>query len=126
VRVLFDQNVPRNLRRHLSVHEVRTSRQMGWEAVVNGDLLQAAELEGFDVLVNGDLLQAAELEGFDVLVTGDRNLEYQQDLTKRKIAIVVLTRNNWPLVRPHVAEIKAVIDGAVAGSYRAVDCSPLA
>ena len=109
MRVLFDQNVPRNLRRHLSVHEVRTSRQMGWEAVVNGDLLQAAELEGFDVLV-----------------TGDRNLEYQQDLTKRKIAIVVLTRNNWPLVRPHVAEIKAVIDGAVAGSYRAVDCSPLA
>ena len=84
-----------------------TSRQMGW-----------------DRLVNGDLLKAAELAGFEMLVTGDRNLEYQQDLTQRTIAIVVLTRNNWPLVRPHVAEIVFAVDGAVSGSYVTVDCAP--
>jgi hypothetical protein len=81
---------------------------------------------GWERLVNGELLQAAELGRFDVLITGDRNLEHQQDLRKRKIAIVVLARNNWPLVRPHVAEIAAAVVDAAVGSYRAVDCSPQA
>jgi len=106
VKVLFDQNVPRNLRSHLTGHEVKTAANLGWER-----------------LQNGDLLAAAESRGFEVLVTGDRNLEYQQDLTQRKIAVCLLTRNNWPLVRPHVVEIAEAVTGSTTGSYRAVDCS---
>jgi len=52
------------------------------------------------------------------------NLEHQQNLGDRKIAIVVLTRNNWPLVRPHTVEIAAAVGSATIGSHRTVECSP--
>ena len=41
-------------------------------------------------LKNGALLREAEAAGFVVLVTGDQNLEYQQNLTKRTLGVVVL------------------------------------
>ena len=66
MKVLFDQNVPFNLARHLMGHEVKTAANMGWEELKNGDLIQAAE-EG----------------GFDVLVTCDQQWRYQQNLTER-------------------------------------------
>jgi predicted nuclease of predicted toxin-antitoxin system len=106
VKILFDQNVPRNLHRHLAGHEVTAAARLGWRE-----------------LKNGDLLTAAESKGFEVLVTGDRNLEHQQNLTERKIAIVVLTRNNWPLIKPHGAETVEAVDGLTEGAYRGVDCS---
>ena len=51
-------------------------------------------------LTNGELLKAAEEAGFDVLLTTDKNLLYQQDLTGRKIAIVVLGKGRWRLIKP--------------------------
>lgn len=42
------------------------------------------------MLRNGDLLRTAEEAGFDLLLTTDRNMGYQQNLTGRRIAIVVL------------------------------------
>jgi len=36
------------------------------------------------------LLDVAEKAGFSVLVTGDQNLQFQQNLSKRKLSIVVL------------------------------------
>jgi putative NIF3 family GTP cyclohydrolase 1 type 2 len=42
-------------------------------------------------LKNGLLLNAAEDAGFDVLVTGDLSLQYQQNLTDRRIAVVSLS-----------------------------------
>jgi hypothetical protein len=86
--------------------------------------MTAAKMD-WELLQNGDLLTAAEAKGFEVLVTGDRSLEYQQNFTGRRIAIVVLTRNNWPLVKPHVAEIIEAVATATAGSYRTVDCSAI-
>lgn len=107
MKVLFDQNVPRNLRSHLIGHDVATAANMGWE-----------------LLKNGDLLAAAESKKFEVLVTGDRSLEHQQNFAGRNIAIVVLTRNNWPLVKPHVTKVIEAVATSFAGSYRTVDCSP--
>jgi len=49
------------------------------------------------------LLTAAEAAGFDVLITTDKNMRYQQDLTSRSIAIVVLGNAQWPILRLHVA-----------------------
>ena len=54
MRVLFDNNVPAPLRRHLPGHEVHTAQQMGWHELENGELLNAAETGGFDVFVTGD------------------------------------------------------------------------
>ena len=52
---------------------------------------------GWDSLRNGDLIQMAE-EGFDALITSDQNLKYQQNLTTRKLGIVVLPTNHLPSV----------------------------
>ena len=76
MKVLFDVNMPRPLRLELPGHEIITAQVMGW-----------------DRLVNGDLLAAAEQNGFEAMVTADKNLSYQQNLSDRKIAIVVLPSN---------------------------------
>lgn len=74
MKVLFDQNIPRNLRPFLSPHEVKTAAELGWEE-----------------LQNGELLRYAEAAGFDIFITGDQNLSYQQKLGTRNIAILELT-----------------------------------
>ncbi|MGH9560185.1 MAG: hypothetical protein ACRD3S_01920, partial [Terracidiphilus sp.] len=67
---------------YLREHTVRTTLQEGW-----------------DRLVNGELLKAAERGGFDVLLTTDNSLAYQQNLKGSKIAIVVISRNRWRMVQ---------------------------
>jgi hypothetical protein len=68
-------------------------------------------------LENGELLNLAETAAFDVMVTSDQNIRYQQNLTGRRLALVVLGSNIWPLVREHAAEITAKVDAATPGSY---------
>ena len=75
MRVLFDNGTPRGVAAALTDHVVEEARARGW-----------------DTLRNGELLDAAEAAGFDVFVTTDRNLRFQQNLTSRRIAIVVLGR----------------------------------
>jgi hypothetical protein len=58
---------------------------------------------GWSTLKNGELLAAAECNGFDVFVTTDTNLAYQQNLSNRKIAIVVLSTTSWPRIQRSVA-----------------------
>ncbi len=103
--VLFDNGTPRTLARFLiDRHMVTEARARGWE-----------ELE------NGELLNEAEAAGFEVLVTTDKNLRYQQNLAGRKIAIVVLGQGRWTLIRPHVAQVVAAVNAALAGSFAEVD-----
>ena len=54
-------------------------------------------------------------------VTTDKNLRYQQNLTGRKIAIVVLGKGRWSLIRHHVAQIVAAVSAATPGSLAEVD-----
>ncbi|MGA7412894.1 MAG: hypothetical protein WBW33_20630 [Bryobacteraceae bacterium] len=70
---------------------------------------------------NGDSLNEAEAAGFEVFVTADKNIGYQQKLTGRKIAIVVLGQGRWSLIRPYAAQVVAAVNGATAGSYTLVD-----
>ena len=104
MRVLFDQATPVPIRAYLDQHSVSTASQQGW-----------------DKLKNGDLLTAAENSGFHVLLTTDKNIRYQQDLTRRKIAVVVLGRQQWPQLRPHVQLIVEAVNMAAPGSYIEVD-----
>jgi predicted nuclease of predicted toxin-antitoxin system len=100
VKVLFDQNVPRPLSRFLSGHVVVRAVELGWEE-----------------LSNGELIASAEAQGFDVMVTADRNLRYQQNLTGRKLAIVVLPSGRWPRVKMCISEIVQAVNSAAAGAY---------
>jgi predicted nuclease of predicted toxin-antitoxin system len=101
MRVLFDHNVPKRLRSFLPSHQVTTSRELGWDA-----------------LKNGDLLNAAETHGFEVMVTGDKNMTYQQNLEGRKIALVILADTDWPTLQRNPNPIAAALDEATPGSFK--------
>ena len=75
---------------------------------------------GWSTLKNGELLAAAESNGFEVFVTTDTNLAYQQNLSYRKIAIVVLSTTSWPRIQKSVAAIVSAIDAARPNSYQIV------
>ena len=83
--------------------------------------MRTAAQQGWDTLRNGELLAAAEAGGFEVLLTTDRNMRYQQNLAGRKIGVVVLGRQQWPSLRPHVERIVDAIKAAIPGSYTEVD-----
>ncbi|MDQ2775530.1 MAG: hypothetical protein M3Y57_11535 [Acidobacteriota bacterium] len=104
MKVLFDQNVPRPLERFLVGHDVKRAA-VGW-----------AELK------NGGLLAAAENAGFDVLLSGDKTIRYEQNMTGRKIALVYMSDNHWPVVKHHVAAISQAIEQVAPGEVRAVYC----
>jgi hypothetical protein len=104
MRILFDHNLPRPLRRVLLGHLVELSGELGW-----------AELK------NGVLLKSAETGGFDVMITADQNIAYQQNLKERKIALVVLGSNRWRYVRAHLTEIVAAVNDARTGSYAFIE-----
>jgi hypothetical protein len=72
-------------------------------------------------LKNGAQLAAAELAGFDLFITADQELSYKQNLNGRKIAALVLSTNNWSVVKEQVAEIGAAIDAATPGSFAFVE-----
>ena len=72
-------------------------------------------------LENGELLRSAEDAGFDVMVTSDQNIRYQQNLTGRKLAVVVLGSNIWPIVATPAIEIAARVHAATPGSYEFIE-----
>src|ERR1017187_460365 len=104
--ILFDQATPVPLRPYLLGHTVRTAAEEGW-----------------DRLRNGDLLSAAEEAAFDLLLTTDRNMQYQQNLAGRKIAVVILSRQQWPQLRPHVQLVVDAINAARPGRVTEVEIS---
>jgi hypothetical protein len=69
--------------------------------------VQSAFAMGWDTLSNGRLIAAAEEAGFDGMITGDQRIIYQQNLSGRKLALIVLGSIQWPVVR---ANLQLVID----------------
>lgn len=87
MKVLIDECAPRKLKAVLVAngYECTTAQEAGWSGKENGELLAEAEAH------------------FDVLVTVDQNLRYQQNLTGRRIAVVVLRARSNRLadLEPH-------------------------
>ena len=50
MQILFDHNLPRKLKNHLSPHQVVLTVKAGWDDLENGELLAAAQ-QRFDVLL---------------------------------------------------------------------------
>jgi predicted nuclease of predicted toxin-antitoxin system len=100
MRLLFDQGTPQPLRRELKGHVVDTVYERGWST-----------------LSNGVLLATAETAGYDLLVTTDQNLRYQQNLTGRRLAILVLRTTSWHRIRQHIDRVQSTIDAMSEGSY---------
>ncbi len=103
--ILFDHGTPRGIARALSDHTVITAYARGW-----------------DRLNNGDLLKAAEDEAIEVLLTTDQKIRYQQNLTGRKVALVVITgTTKWSRVRLYLERITVALNASTPGSYTEVE-----
>ena len=102
--ILFDHSTPAPLARYLTEHTVTKAKDRGW-----------------DRLSNGDLLAEAERAGFDMLLTADNNMQYQQNLTGRKIALVVLSTPQWPRVKIHIENVRLVVNFAKPGIYAEIE-----
>jgi hypothetical protein len=108
VRILFDANTPAPLARFLRHHEVLRADELGWQGLENGALLDAAE--------------GAE---FDLLLTCDQNVRYQQNFTGRRLAILILSTNHWPTLRPVGGRIATAIDFVQAGQVTRLEVESL-
>jgi hypothetical protein len=102
--ILFDHGTPRGIASYLPEHTVKEARAQGW-----------------DRLTNGELLKAAESAGFDLLLSTEKNIRYQQNLQQRKIAIVVLGKARWRLIKSLLAHVVAAVNAAQPGTYTEVD-----
>ena len=98
-RVLFDENMPRKLRRDLGEFFVRTAQEQGWSSFKNGALLSV--LSG----------------SFDVFVTIDQRMRYQQNMTRFAVGIVVIELPDTRLIhlRALVPELRAAIEQVKPG-----------
>lgn len=98
MKVLFDECIPRPLKRELPGYDVRTVQEMSWASIKNGQLLKRAEAE------------------FDIFITVDRGIEHQQNLDSSVLGFIVLrARSNrlehlLPLV-PTLIEVLPSIEG---------------
>ncbi|MGH7209642.1 MAG: DUF5615 family PIN-like protein [Nitrospiraceae bacterium] len=80
MKILLDESAPRLIKTRLPDFSIRTVQEMGWSGLKNGPLLKLAE------------------EPFDVLVTSDKKLSSQQNLSGRRLAVVVLPSNQVPVI----------------------------
>jgi hypothetical protein len=102
MKILFDQGTPVPLRYYLQSHDVVTAFELGWSSLSNGELLKRAE------------------ESFDLIVTTDQQLRYQQNLSERKLAVIVLLSTSWPRIVSTVSEICEAVEGIQQGEYREI------
>jgi len=100
MKILLDESTPGKLRAHLRRHDVFTAKYMGWAG-----------------LLNGSLLAAAEAEGFELLITSDKNLAYQQNMSERRIGLLVLTTNNWDTLLTQIERVQFIVDGMSPGDF---------
>ena len=92
MRILIDECVPRPIKRFLANHDAFTVQELGYSSYENGDLLALAE------------------GNFDLFITSDQNLSYQQNLAGRTLAILMLSTNDWDVIKVSEASIVAAVD----------------
>ena len=95
MKILIDENLPKKLKQDLSLHNVFTVRDKGWQSKTNGELIQL-------------MLE----DNFHLLITFDQNLQYQQNLTKYPVAVLVInsSNNQYSTIQKFINILKATID----------------
>ena len=97
MKLLLDESVPRLLWSFFpDPFEIRTVPRMGWAGSKNGDLLRLAADHGFDALV-----------------TADQGIEFQQNLDKLPIPVVIMiaSRTRVQELKPLVPEVVDIVTG---------------
>jgi len=80
---------------------------------------------GFGGKENGELLSLVEGK-YDVLITVDKNLKHQQNIARRRIAILVIraASNDIDDIRPHSPEILVALKSLKPGQIIEVGLLP--
>lgn len=101
MRLLLDECVPKPLKRDLVGHDVWTVVEMGWSSKRNGELLK--------------LMLA---EGFEALLTVDQGIEFEQNVRKSGIAVILMTArtNRLKELRPLVPQILGALSRVSTGA----------
>ena len=107
MKILFDQGTPRPLRNHLSGHDVTIPRELGWSSITNGELLTRAENAGFDLLI-----------------TTDGNMSSQLDISRWRIAILVIRPTNWSVIRTGIPSVLEAIERSSERGYQVLIIEP--
>ena len=92
MRILLDEGVPDIIKRRLTQFSIATVQELGWRGIKNGVLL--------------DLMAGS----FEVIITTDKNLRFQQNLSKRRLAAIILPSNRMRIVKPLMPEIASAIE----------------
>lgn len=104
MRVLLDECLPKKFKNEFYGHEIFTVPEAGWAGKKNGQLLRLAAAE------------------FDVFITMDQNLHYQQVLSNKNIAVIILQSqsNRYEDLKTIVPQVKLVLHNATPGSVTIV------
>ncbi|HOW59356.1 MAG TPA: DUF5615 family PIN-like protein [Candidatus Omnitrophota bacterium] len=101
MRLLLDECLPRALKKEFRGFQVVTVPEAGWAGKKNGELLRLAEKE------------------FDVFITLDQNLQFQQNLSRSTMTVILLSvKNNrleniWPMVPKILAALRKLPPGKI-------------
>jgi predicted nuclease of predicted toxin-antitoxin system len=100
VKVLLDECLPLDFRRSFPGHDVHS-----------------AEWAGLKGKKNGDLLRDAELAGYEVLLTVDQGISHQQNLSGRKLSIILIRSrtNQLEELLPFVDAILNALESMIPG-----------
>ena len=99
MRILLDECIPRRLKNSLLGHDVKTVVEMGWSGIKNGALISKAK------------------SLFDVFLTVDQNMQYQQNLTKSDIGVIILSAksNDIADLEPLMPKVIALLSSVEKG-----------
>ncbi len=102
MKILLDESLPVKLAHEIPGHKVTTVKEAGWTGKKNGELLKLAESK------------------FDVFITADQNLQYQVNLLRAKMTIIILAAKTSRLndLKPLVPKILAALDHLKIGIIR--------
>lgn len=102
--------MPHRFAHLITGHSVSTVGQIGWKGTRNGALPQQAALAGFDVMI-----------------TLDQGMEYQQDIERHELAVIVLLpkSNRIEHLEPFIPPLLETIAIASVGKVQRIswrDC----
>ncbi len=99
MRILLDECTPRLVKKRLQQFVIQTAQEMGWVGIKNGRLLNLAEGQ------------------FDVLISTDQNLPYQQNLSGKKLTVIILPSNKVPVVAQLIPAIEQALREIQPGTF---------
>lgn len=103
MNILLDECVPWPMHNFLTGHNCTNAQRRGWGGIKNGDLLRLAEDE------------------FDLFITSDQGIQYQQNLTGRRIAILELSTNKIRRLTAAAELIRSAVGTMKPGEFRRLE-----